>query len=59
MEVPGQALEKIQHNPQMKARVMGALKSGGKTALEKLIDHPAVSILLAAIEGASNPSGSK
>lgn len=52
VEVPGQAVEQIQQNPQLKERVMGALKGGGKTALEKLIDHPAISIVLAAIEGA-------
>jgi len=58
-EIPAQSVEKIKQNPQMKERVMGALKSGSKTALEKLVDHPAVSIVLAAIEGASNPSSAK
>ncbi|MEM8504945.1 MAG: pentapeptide repeat-containing protein [Cyanobacteria bacterium P01_D01_bin.1] len=55
VEVPVQAVEQIKKNPQMKERVLGALKGGGKTAIEKLVDHPAVSIVLAAIEGASKP----
>lgn len=54
-EVPMRAVERIKHNPQMRDRVISALKSGGKTALEELIDHPAVSIVLSAIEGANNP----
>ena len=55
-ELPAQAVEQIQQNPQMSARVIGALKGGGKAALEKLVDHPAIGIVLAAIEGASNPT---
>ena len=54
-EVPEQAVKQIEQNPQMKDRMMGALKNGGKTALEKLVKHPAISIVLAAIDGASNP----
>ena len=58
-EIPAQAVGRIQQNPQLKERVMGALKNGGKTALEKLVDHPAISIVLAAIEGASNIGNTK
>jgi uncharacterized protein YjbI with pentapeptide repeats/tetratricopeptide (TPR) repeat protein len=50
-EVPAKAEEAIKNNPQLKGRVVGAIKQGGKKALEELIKHPAVAILLAAIEG--------
>ncbi len=55
VEVPGKAVEKIDQTPQLKDRVIGALKAGGKTALEELVEHPAVAIVLAAIEGAIEP----
>lgn len=54
-DVPGKAVEEIQQNPQLKNRVIGALKAGAKKALEELVKHPATSIVLAAIEGADNP----
>ena len=55
LEIAPKAVEEIKAKPQLKSRVMGALKGGGKAALEELIDHPAVAIVLAAIEGASDP----
>ena len=55
-EVPSQAIRQIQQNPQLKERVIGALKGGGRAALEKLVDHPAISIVLAAIDGANDPT---
>ncbi|MBE9064099.1 pentapeptide repeat-containing protein [cf. Phormidesmis sp. LEGE 11477] len=55
-EVPMQAVAQIQANPKMMERIVGALRGGGKAAIEELVDHPALSIVLAAIEGASNPT---
>ena len=52
-EVPSQAITQIQRTPRIRERVMGAIKGGGKAAIEELVDHPAISIVLAAIEGAS------
>ncbi|BCL40218.1 pentapeptide repeat-containing protein [Nostoc sp. MS1] len=46
-----EALKEIERNPTLKARVIGALKAGGTEALKELLDHPAVNILLAALEG--------
>ncbi|WP_260446381.1 pentapeptide repeat-containing protein, partial [Nostoc sp. UCD121] len=46
-----EALKKIDSNPTLKARVIGALKSGGTEALKELVDHPLVNILLATLEG--------
>ncbi|OKH13396.1 hypothetical protein FACHB389_36170 [Nostoc calcicola FACHB-389] len=46
-----EALKQIERNPTLKARVIGALKVGGTEALKELLDHPAVNVLLAALEG--------
>jgi len=46
-----EALKEIERNPTLKARVIGALKAGGTEALKELLDHPAVNVLLAALEG--------
>jgi uncharacterized protein YjbI with pentapeptide repeats len=46
-----EALKQIDSNPTLKARVVGALKSGGTEALKELVDHPLVNILLATLEG--------
>ncbi|MEH1771134.1 MAG: pentapeptide repeat-containing protein [Nostoc sp.] len=45
------AVDEIENNPTLKARVIGALKAGGTEAFKELIDHPLVNILLASIEG--------
>ncbi|MBC1295145.1 pentapeptide repeat-containing protein [Nostoc sp. UCD122] len=46
-----EALKQIDSNSTLKARVIGALKSGGTEALKELVDHPLVNILLATLEG--------
>jgi uncharacterized protein YjbI with pentapeptide repeats len=46
-----EALKQIDSNPTLKARVIGALKSGGTEAFKELVDHPLVNILLATLEG--------
>ena len=51
LDVPKEAIERIEKRPQMKARLLGALRSVGKTALKEMIQHPAVNILLASVEG--------
>jgi uncharacterized membrane protein len=45
------AIEEIKKNPNLKARVINALKESGTTALEELVDHPAIKILVAALKG--------
>jgi len=51
MLVVTKALEKIEENPDVKQRIVGALKSSGTEAFKALIDHPAIHILIAAMEG--------
>jgi len=55
MLVVTKALEKIEENPDFKQRVVGALKSSGTEAFKALIDHPAIHILIAAMEGWQKP----
>jgi uncharacterized protein YjbI with pentapeptide repeats len=51
MALVTKAVEAIEKNPTLKARVMGALKAGGVETLKELIDNPLVNVLLAALEG--------
>jgi len=51
MSVVAKAVDEIESNPTLKARVIGALKAGGTEAFKELIDHPLVNILLASIDG--------
>ncbi|MBW4458244.1 MAG: hypothetical protein KME55_39765 [Nostoc indistinguendum CM1-VF10] len=51
MSVVAKAVDEIDSNPTLKARVVGTLKAGGTEAFKELIDHPLVNILLASIEG--------
>ncbi|GAX45345.1 hypothetical protein NIES4075_63660 [Tolypothrix sp. NIES-4075] len=51
MTVVAKAIDEIEKNPTLKARVIGALKAGGTEALKELVDHPLVNILVASIEG--------
>ena len=55
MMMATRAVEEIEKNPALKQRVVSALTAGGTEALKELVDHPAVSILLAAIEGWKTP----
>ena len=45
------AVEEIEQKPKLKARIINALKEAGAEALEKAVDHPAVSIVIAAAKG--------
>ncbi|MEH1958076.1 MAG: COR domain-containing protein [Nostoc sp.] len=45
------AVEEIERKPTLKARILNALKEAGSEALEKAVDHPAVSIVIAAAKG--------
>jgi hypothetical protein len=51
MAVVAQAVDEIEKNPTLKARVVGALKSGGTEALKEALDHPLVNVFVAAVEG--------
>jgi uncharacterized protein YjbI with pentapeptide repeats len=51
MIVAGKAADEINNNPTLKARVIGALKSGGTEAFKEAVDNPLVNVLVAIIEG--------
>ena len=54
LEIANQAIQEIEKNPSLKSRIITALKAGGKEAFKESIDHPAVNILMASIEGWSS-----
>lgn len=49
--IAAKAADEIRKNPTLKARVIGALKSGGKEAFKEAVDNPLVNVLIAIIEG--------
>lgn len=49
--VAEEAIKRIENNPTLKERVIGALKSAGKEAFKEAVDHPLVNVLMAGIEG--------
>ena len=49
--ISAKAIESIEKNPTLKARVVNALKEGGATALEVAVDHPAVKPVVAMLKG--------
>lgn len=51
MIVAAKAADEIKDNPTLKARVIGALMSGGKEAFKEAVDNPLVNVLVAIIEG--------
>ena len=49
--IGAKAIEEVERNPTLKSRIINAIKEGGTTAIEKLIEHPAASIIIAAVKG--------
>jgi hypothetical protein len=52
--ISAKAIESIEKNSTLKARVVNAIKEGGTTALEVAIDHPAVKPVVALLKGFMN-----
>ena len=50
MTVATEAIKHIDSNPKLHERVLSALKAGGVQALGQLLDHPAASFVIGAIE---------
>ncbi|MGK7899303.1 MAG: pentapeptide repeat-containing protein [Xenococcus sp. (in: cyanobacteria)] len=50
MVVATEAIERIESDPKLMERILSALKAGGISALEQLLNHPAASFIIAAIE---------
>jgi hypothetical protein len=46
-----EVIKHIESNPSLKVKVIEALKGVSIEALKELIDHPLVSVLMAALEG--------
>jgi uncharacterized protein YuzE len=49
--VGAKAIETIEREPALKARIIDALRVGGATAFETRVNHPAVGIITAAVKG--------
>ncbi|NEO52523.1 MAG: hypothetical protein F6K54_05235 [Okeania sp. SIO3B5] len=52
--IVGEVMQEIEKNPSLKSRIIEGLKQGGKEAFKELINHPAVNILIATIDGWNN-----
>ncbi len=50
MAIASEAIQHIDNDPKLTSRVLSALKAGGTSALESLLDHPAASFVIAALE---------
>ena len=53
--ISAKAIESIENNPSLKDRLFKAIEEGGSAALEQLVDHPAIKILVATYKGFANP----
>ncbi|NEO39694.1 MAG: hypothetical protein F6J90_26530 [Moorea sp. SIOASIH] len=50
MKVAAAAVEQIDTNPALSNRVFSALKAGGVSAFEQLLNHPAASFVIGALQ---------
>ena len=57
MQMAAAAIEKIESNPTRMQRIFSALKSGGVAAIEQLLNHPAASFTIAALEDWQSSKG--
>jgi hypothetical protein len=48
--IAGEAVEKIENNPKLMQKIINASKAGSIAALESMLNHPAASFLIAALE---------
>ncbi len=51
MVVATEAVTQIEKNPNLKSKIINALKSAGSEGLKELVNRPLFNILMAAIEG--------
>ena len=45
-----EAIQRIDNDPKLAPRILSALKAGGTSALDSLLDHPAASFVIGALE---------
>lgn len=50
MAIATETIERIDSNPTLTERILSALKTGGISALEQLLNHPAASFVIGALE---------
>ncbi|MBE9211338.1 hypothetical protein IQ247_01150 [Plectonema cf. radiosum LEGE 06105] len=50
MEVATTAIQRIEKNPNLRQRVLSALKTGGIQALGQMLNHPAATFAIAALD---------
>ena len=50
MNIATEAIEHIDNNPRLAQRTLSALKAGGISALEQLLNHPAASFFIGALD---------
>ena len=55
MMIGAKAIEIVDQDPTLKKRVIGALKSAGEEALEKMIEHPVAKVFIAGAKGFIDP----
>ncbi len=50
MAIATEAIQRIDNDPKLTQRILSALKAGGTSALDSLLDHPAASFVIGALE---------
>ncbi len=50
LAIASQAIQHIDSDPKLTSRILSALKTGGISALDSLLDHPAANFVIAAKE---------
>lgn len=50
MTIATQTIEQIDNDPKLTQRILSALKAGGTSALDSLLDHPAASFVISALD---------
>ena len=50
MKVAAEVVERVESNPILMNRILSALKAGSVNALEQLLNHPAASFVIGALE---------
>ncbi|MEL4895212.1 hypothetical protein, partial [Crocosphaera sp. Alani8] len=50
MVIAGEAIEEIEQNPSLTQKLLSAVKAGSVAALESMLNHPAASFVIAALE---------
>ena len=58
MAVATEAINRIENNPKLMARILSALKAGSVQAFEQALNHPAASFVIGALKDWQKSQGS-